>query len=264
LTIMRNILSTALLVTLCMTVVGQSSSPKTLKLTDINGRVFSVADYKGKVLLINFWATWCIPCRTEIPDLIKLQRQYRNKGLRIVGVTYPPEKISEVRSFVRKLKVNYPVAIGTKETKSLFTPSETLPMTVVVDSSGEVRDVIEGIMYPEEFDQKVRPLLHSNEVSQAESRTTARRATTQKATILVGAEGYKPANVRLRRGFPARLTFVRKTDETCGTEIVIPNYGINWPLPLNTPVVITITPKRSGRFKFTCGMDMFRGSLLVR
>jgi thiol-disulfide isomerase/thioredoxin len=157
---MGNILATVLLVTLSITVVGQSSSPKTLKLTDINGRVLSVDDYKGKVLLVNFWATWCIPCRTEIPDLVRLQKKYRSNGLRIVGITYPPEKISEVRSLVRQLKMNYPVVMGTKETKSLFTSSETLPMTIVIDSDGDVRGVIEGIMYLDEFDQKVRPLLN--------------------------------------------------------------------------------------------------------
>ena len=60
---------------------------------------------------------------------------------------------------MRKLRVNYPIAIGTKETKSLFTISETLPITVVINPKGEVRDVIEGIMYKDEFDQRVRPLL---------------------------------------------------------------------------------------------------------
>jgi len=81
------------------------------------------------------------------------------QSLRIIGITYPPEKISEVRRFVRKLKMNYPVAMGTKATKALFTPSETLPMTVVIDREGSVREVIEGIMYSDEFDRMVRPLL---------------------------------------------------------------------------------------------------------
>ena len=260
---MRNILSTVLLVTLSISAIGQSSSPKTLKLTDIKGRVLTVADYKGKVLLVNFWATWCVPCRAEIPDLVKLQRQYRSKGLRIVGVTYPPEKISEVRSFVSQLKMNYPVVMGTKETKTLFTPSETLPMTIVIDSSGEVRDVIEGVMYPDEFDQKVRPLLNdSASLHPPETRLVNRRAV-QRVTVRIGSSRYRPSSVHLRRG-AAQLTFIRKTEETCGREIVIPGLGVNKPLPLNEPVVVTFTPKKAGRFKFTCGMDMFRGSLIVK
>ena len=112
-------------------------------------------------MLINFWATWCIPCRTEIPDLVKLQRQYRSAGLRVVGITYPPEEVAEVRRFARSLRINYRIAIGTKATKALFTASETLPMTIVIDRDGQVREVIEGIMYEDEFDEKVKPLLSS-------------------------------------------------------------------------------------------------------
>ena len=137
---------------------AQSKHPS-LTLTDTNGKRFQLSDYKGKVVLLNFWATWCPPCRTEIPDLVKLQQQYRSRGLRIIGVTYPPEKLSEVRSFSRRAKMNYRVAIGTKETKAVFTASDVLPITVVLDRDVVIRNVIEGIMYQDEFDQKVKPLL---------------------------------------------------------------------------------------------------------
>ena len=156
---MRGLTLTIVLLLLSASAVPQSSTQPELSLKDIHGRQLSLADYKGEVVLINFWATWCIPCRTEIPDLIKLQRQHIAQGLRIIGITYPPEKISEVRRFLRKLKVNYPVAMGTKATKALFTTSETLPMTIIIDRQGVVREVIEGIMYEDEFDQKVKPLL---------------------------------------------------------------------------------------------------------
>ena len=263
---MRKILLLTLLMYFSVAAAAQSPSEKALRLKDIHGRTISLSDYKGKVLLVNFWATWCIPCRSEIPDLIKLQRQYRNQGLRIVGVTYPPETPSEVRSFARKLRVNYPVALGAKATKSFFTTSETLPMTVVIDSDGTVRDVIEGIMYSDEFDQKVKPLLVTN-VSEPSKKPRGSRGASigiQRATILIEAQGYRPSSVRLRQGTPAQLTFIRKTDQTCGREIVIPDYGINRPLPLDTSVVVTLTPKKSGRFKFTCGMNMLRGALVVR
>ena len=139
--------------------MAQPSTVTALKLKDLHGRQFKLAQYKGKVVLINFWATWCVPCRAEIPDLIQMQRQYRAEGLQIIGITYPPETISEVRRFARKLKVNYRVAIGTKATKAHFTSSETLPMTVIIDREGSVRDIVEGIIYPDEFEQKVKPLL---------------------------------------------------------------------------------------------------------
>jgi thiol-disulfide isomerase/thioredoxin len=139
--------------------LAQSKRVPRVVLPDINGHSFSLSDYRGKVVLLNFWATWCPPCRTEIPDLIKLQRQYRNKGLRVVGITNPPETLSQIRRFARRQKINYPVVIGTKTTKTLFTTSETLPVTVIVDREGVVREIIEGIMYSDEFDAKVKPLL---------------------------------------------------------------------------------------------------------
>lgn len=232
---------------------GQDKGPApALDLKDINGRSLRLADYKGKVVLVNFWATWCPPCRTEIPELIRWQQKHGGRGMQVIGITYPPQTLTEVRSFSRKAKINYPVALGTEATKALFTSSDNLPMTVVIDAEGNIRDVIEGIVFPEEFDQTVSPLL---------AKPSAPKI--QRARIVVDSDGYQPTNIRLTRGVPARLTFIRKA-EGCGTEIVIPAYGINRPLPMNVPVVVSFTPKKSGRFKLTCGMDMFRGSLIVK
>jgi len=157
---MRKIMLTTVLLLLPISVWAQSSlHAPTLVLEDIRGREFRLSDYKGKVVLLNFWATWCPPCRAEIPELVKMQSQYHAQGLRIIGITYPPEKISEVRRVVQKLKMNYRVALGTKATMEFFTTSETLPLTVIIDQDGMVRDLVEGIMYSDEFDQKVKPLL---------------------------------------------------------------------------------------------------------
>lgn len=157
---MRKVLVALLLVLAPASALAQNPQPSpALKLKDIHGRAFYLADYKGKVVLINFWATWCPPCRTEIPELIKWQREYRHYGLQVIGVTYPPQKVAEVRRFTRKMRVNYAVALGTKATKLLFSESETLPMTVVIDRAGNVRDVIEGIIFAEEFYGKIKPLL---------------------------------------------------------------------------------------------------------
>ena len=139
--------------------LGQDSRPRQLQIKDIYGRNFRLSDYRGKVVVINFWATWCPPCRTEIPDLVRLQHDYRGRGLQVIGVTYPPQKLAEVRRFVRRAKVNYPVSLGTRKTKLVFTSSETLPMTIVIGRDGRVQDIIEGILLPEEIEQKIKPLL---------------------------------------------------------------------------------------------------------
>ncbi len=157
---MRRMTGLAALLLVATVARGQEArKAPALTLMSIGGGSFRLSDYKGKVVLLNFWATWCPPCRAEVPDMVKTQRDYAKRGLQVVGVTYPPETLREVRRFVRRHRVNYPVALGTKETKSVFARTETLPLTVVIDRDGNVRDIIEGIMLPEEFEQKIKPLL---------------------------------------------------------------------------------------------------------
>ena len=156
----RFILLAALVLFALIVTLGQESQPTELTLKDIEGRDVRLSDYRGKVVMVNFWATWCPPCRKEIPDLIKLQRDYGSRGLQVIGVTYPPEDLAEVRQFVREAKVNYPIALGSKETRMLFSSSEALPMTVVIGKDGRVRDIIEDILLPKEFEEKIKPLLN--------------------------------------------------------------------------------------------------------
>ena len=170
----RIILLAALFLFAPAVTLGQDSRPTELTLKDIQGRYVRLSDYRGKVVLINFWATWCPPCRKEIPDLIKLQSDYGSRGLQVIGVTYPPQKLAEVRQFVRRAKVNYPIALGTKEMKLLFSSSETLPMTIVIGTDGRIRDAIEGILLPEEFEQKIKPLLNGVEVF-SEKKSSSKR-----------------------------------------------------------------------------------------
>ncbi len=85
----------------------------------------------------------------------------------------------------------------------------------------------------------------------------------QEATVKVTEKGYEPAELKLRLGVPARLTFVRETDATCGTEVVSPEYDIERVLPLKERVVVEFTPQKSGEFTFTCGMKMLKGKLVV-
>jgi peroxiredoxin len=143
-------------------VLGQTVKAPQFKLRDINGRTVRLSDYRGKVVLINFWATWCPPCRAEMPDLVQLQRDYAKQGLQIIGITYPPETKTRVRRFARSLKVNYPIILGTREIKARYSSEETLPLTVVINRDGAISDIISGILLPEEFDEKIKPLLMKN------------------------------------------------------------------------------------------------------
>ena len=143
-------------------VLGQERVSPQFALKDLNGRTVQLSTYRGKVVLINFWATWCPPCRVEMPDLIRLQREYASHGLQIIGITYPPENKNRVRRFARSLKVNYPIILGTREIRARFSSEEILPLTVVIDRDGKVNDIISGILLPEEFDEQIKPLLMKN------------------------------------------------------------------------------------------------------
>ena len=89
-------------------------------------------------------------------------------------------------------------------------------------------------------------------------------AKVQSATVTFTDKGYQPRSLKLRRGVRARVTFIRKIEETCGKAIAIPEYNIRRDLPLNKPVVVEFTPNKAGEFKFTCGMGMLRGTLVVQ
>lgn len=99
---------------------------------------------------------------------------------------------------------------------------------------------------------------------QAQRRVKRKLPAVQKFTLTLTEKGYEPTNLKLRRGVPTQVTFIRKVSATCGTQIVIPDYEIKSDLPLNVPVLVNFTPKKTGTFAFMCGMGMLRGSLIVR
>jgi thiol-disulfide isomerase/thioredoxin len=139
--------------------VRQESPASSLALRDLGGRTIKLDSFRGKVVLLNFWATWCPPCRAEIPDLVALQKKYGDKGLQVVGVTAPPYTRAEVSKFVKRAKVNYPILFGTEGLAARLAGTEVLPATILLDREGRVHTTIEGILTPEEVDEKILPLL---------------------------------------------------------------------------------------------------------
>ena len=93
---------------------------------------------------------------------------------------------------------------------------------------------------------------------------TVAKPRVQTARVRITERGYEPVAFKLRRGVPARVTFVRTTDATCAKEIVLPDFNIRRALPLNQPVAVTFTPNKRGTFSFACGMNMMRGQLMVQ
>ena len=116
--------------------------------------------------------------------------------------------------------------------------------------------------------QAVQPSAQQTQVDQADAKPSQSShrslGRTQTVTVTLTEKGYQPDSFKLRKGIPARITFVRKVEATCGAEIVLAEYNIKRELPLNQPVVVEFTPSKTGEFKFACGMDMLRGKIFVK
>lgn len=114
------------------------------KLQTLKGEKFESSSLKGKVIFINFWATWCGPCVHEFPSIIKLWEKYHNKGLEVVAITNDEDPKSVVPAFVEKLKVPFTIYMDPKEKVSNQFGVRSLPISIVADKMGKVQIVVNG------------------------------------------------------------------------------------------------------------------------
>ena len=124
-------------------------------LKDLDGKSLSSADWKGKVVLVNFWATWCGPCRAEIPDLVALQNKYRDQVV-VVGISEDEGPVEGVRKFADQYKVNYPIAMTNPEVEKLFPGIVALPTTFFIDRDGKVAQKHVGMLHARETEATAR------------------------------------------------------------------------------------------------------------
>ena len=159
-TIFCFILSISLL--FCLNCIRTSKLKKApdFTLKDINGEEFHLYEHiKGKVVIIDFWDTWCPPCRAEIPHFIEIYSEYEDKGVLIIGIAFAREGIERVKSFCKDYGINYPVLIGEKKVVESYGGINAIPTTFIINKKGEIVEKVIGYRDKEFFEEKIEELL---------------------------------------------------------------------------------------------------------
>ncbi len=115
-------------------------------LKDLDGNEVTLNDFEGKVLFINFWATWCPPCREEIPGFIDMYKKYHDKGMEILGVSLDFQGAEVVKKFAAQYEINYPLVMGTEQFVQDYQPGPYIPVTIIIDRQGKIREQHAGYL----------------------------------------------------------------------------------------------------------------------
>ena len=114
-------------------------------LTDGNGQTVHLSDYKGKVVLLDFWATWCGPCKIEIPWFMEFEQQYKDKGFAVLGVSMDDDGWKVVKPYLQQMKINYRIALGNDKVGDAYGGVDSLPTTFLIDRSGRIASTHVGL-----------------------------------------------------------------------------------------------------------------------
>jgi len=128
-------------------------------LQDLDGKNVSLAGLRGKVVVLDFWATWCPPCVKEIPHFVELHEQYKDKGVEIVGISLDDAGISVVKAFVQKYQIKYPILMTDGRVDKAFGGISGIPTTFVIDSAGNISKKYVGYRDKAVFEADIKALL---------------------------------------------------------------------------------------------------------
>lgn len=130
-------------------------------LVSTDGKKINLSDYKGKIIILDFWATWCGPCRKGIPDLVSLQKSYKDK-LVVIGISLDDERTkNDILPFMKEYGVNYPVVYGTYEVTMNYGSIQAIPTSFIIDQKGNIVDKYLGLVSKEIFENRIKSLLGS-------------------------------------------------------------------------------------------------------
>lgn len=131
-------------------------------LASLDGKTVKLSDFRGKAVLLNFWATWCEPCKIEMPWFVELQKQYGPRGLQVLGIAMDDSGVKEIDDFAKKMNVNYPIVIGKESVGDQYGGIPYLPSTFYIDRDGKVIDRIFGLVSRSEIESDIQKALASS------------------------------------------------------------------------------------------------------
>lgn len=140
---------------------GARKAAPSFTLSDSTGKAFRLTDYLGKVVLVNFWATWCGPCKIEIPWFMEFVKKYKARGLVVLGVSMDDDGWPAVKPYMGKLKIGYPIVLGNAEVAAKYGGTDSLPVTVFVDREGKIAARHIGLVPKESYEDDINGLLPS-------------------------------------------------------------------------------------------------------
>lgn len=135
------------------------------ELKSLDGKSMKLSDLRGKAVLLNFWATWCSPCKVEIPWFVDFQKQYGDQGLAIVGVASGDEATATVQKFSQEMGINYPVLLGTDQVADSYGGVESLPTTFYISRDGKILDKVIGLRGRKEAEDYIKAALATQTAS---------------------------------------------------------------------------------------------------
>jgi len=162
------------------------------ELRDLNGKEVKLSDFRGKAVVLNFWATWCSPCRAEIPWFEDFQKQYGPQGLQVIGVAMDDSGHAKIAEFAKQMGMNYPVLFGREAVGQEYGGVDFLPSTFYIDRQGRITDSVAGIIERKDIENKLKVALgdqsqHITMPSSAPPNTVANSVVPNRSDSTAGA-----------------------------------------------------------------------------
>ena len=144
---------------------GNPTTGFDFNLPDLNGDMHGLKDYRGEVVVLNFWATWCPPCLEEMPKLNDLHSRYKDSGVHVIGIALDKDSLDLVRPFVKSNNISYTILTGDQEILAILSAGSSgeefkgVPTTLIIDRKGRIRERFHGSFELEQFEERLRSLI---------------------------------------------------------------------------------------------------------